>query len=182
MTKRFRQFGLVAVAVVAFGAVAGGVAASIGPPGIAVTGYMLRARLDASQEVPAPPAAVPVGASGQFQALLAHAPVYSRPPAGRSLKIVWRLAWRLTFTNLSGQVTKVQIGQGTKGQAGPMLISLCGPCGSLARGVVDVAAATAKALLLGGAYVNVSTTANSAGEIRGQIYKVRILPPPTVRP
>jgi len=99
--KRFRDFGLLAVAVAVLGGVAGGVGASIGPPGIAVTGYMLRAQLSPSEVVPAPAAAVPVGASGQFQALLAHAPVYSRPPAGRNLKIVWRLAWRLAFSNLS---------------------------------------------------------------------------------
>jgi hypothetical protein len=182
VAKRFRRVGVVAVAVVALGAVAGGVAASIHPPGIPVTGYMLRAQLDRSQLVPAPAAGVPLGASGQFQALLARAPVYSRPPAGRSLKIVWRMAWRLTFSNLSGQITKVLIGQGAKGQAGPMLISLCGPCGSPARGVVSVTAATAKVLLAGGAYVTVSTTANSSGEIRGQISRVRILPPATVKP
>jgi hypothetical protein len=181
MTKRFRSFGLVAAEVVVFGAVAGGVAASIGPPRIAATGYLLRAQLDASQEVPAPVAAVPAGASGQFQALLAHAPVYSRPP-GHSLKIGWRMAWRLTFSNLSGQITKIQIDQGAKGQAGPMLLSLCGPCGSSARGVVEVTPVKARLLLSGGAYVNVSTTANSGGEIRGQIHKVRIVPPPTVKP
>jgi hypothetical protein len=181
MTKRVRSFGMVAIAVVALGAVAGGVAASIRPPGIKVTGYMLRAQLDSAQMVPAPAAAVPVGASGQFQALLANAPVYSRPP-GRSFKIVWRLAWRLTFSNLSGQVTKVQIGQGARGQAGPMLVALCGPCGTLTRGVVDVTAAKAKVLLANGAFVTVSTTTNSGGEIRGQIVKVRIVPAATVKP
>jgi CHRD domain len=182
MGKRFRGFGLIAVGVVALGAVAGGVAASIGPPRIAVTGYTLRAQLDPSQEVPAPAAAVPADTSGRFQALLANAPVYSRPPAGRSVKIVWKLAWRLTFSNLSRQVTKIQIDQGAKGQAGPMLISLCGPCGTPARGVVDVTAAKAKLLLSGGAYVNVSTAANAGGEVRGQIYKVRAAPLPTARP
>jgi hypothetical protein len=182
VAKRFRSFGVVAVVVVALGAVAGGVAASIHRPGIPVIGYMLRAQLDRSQMVPAPAAGVPVGASGQFQALLARAPMYSRPPAGRSLKIVWRMAWRLTFSNLSGPVTKVLIGQGAKGQAGPMLISLCGLCGSPARGVVDVTAATAKVLLAGGAYVTVSTTASSGGEIRGQISRVRILAPAGSRP
>jgi CHRD domain len=181
MNKRIRGFGLIAVAVVAFAAVAGGVAASIGPPRIAAIGHMLRAQLDPSQEVPAPAAAVPAGASGRFEALLAHAPVYSRPP-GRSLKIVWKLAWRLTTSNLNGPVTKVQIDQGAKGQAGAMLIPLCGPCGSPARGVVEVTASKAALLLSGGTYVNVSTAANSPGEIRGQIHKVRILPPPTVRP
>jgi len=37
-------------------------------------------------------------------------------------------------------------------------------------------------LLKGGTYVNVSTAANPLGEIRGQLIKVRILPPPAVRP
>src|SRR6266567_817554 len=103
MRKRIRGFGLIAVAVVALGAVAGGVAASMGPPGIAATGYLLRARLDVSQEVPAPAAAVPANTSGHFQALLANAPIYSRPP-GHSLKVGWRMAWQLTFSNLSRQV------------------------------------------------------------------------------
>jgi len=47
---------------------------------------------------------------------------------------------------------------------------------------VDVTAAKAKVLLSSGAYVSVSTTANSGGAIRGRIVKVRILPAATVKP
>jgi hypothetical protein len=176
MTKRLRSFGVLALAAVVLGGVAGGVAASIGSPGIPVRAYSLRAQLDRSQMVPAPVAAVPAGASGRFQALLARVPVYSRPPAGRSLRIVWRLSWRLAVANLSGQVSRIQIGQGTKGHAGPMLVSLCGPCSSPAHGVVAVTSVQARVLLAGGAYVTVSTTANSGGEIRGQIFRVKVLP------
>src|SRR5262245_22315852 len=128
MTTSTRTLAVMATALGVFGAVAGTVAASIGPPRIAATGYTLRAQLDPSQMVPAPAASVPAGASARFQALLAIAPVYTQPPNGRSIKIVRRLIWRLTPSDLTGPVTKVQINQGTKGHTGAKLLTLCDPC------------------------------------------------------
>jgi hypothetical protein len=177
MTTRIRKLAVIATAVVAFGALTGAVAASIGPPRIATVGYQLRAQLDPSQMVPAPAAAVPVGATGRFEALLVRAPVYTYPPQGRSIKIVWKLAWRLTVSSLTGPVTSVQIGQGTKGQAGTKLVTLCRPCSSIPYGVAAVTAAQAKVMLANGAFVTAATAANSGGEIRGQLIRVRMHPP-----
>lgn len=181
MTTSIRTTAAVATAVTIFGGVAGGVAASIGPPRVAVIGYPLRAQLDPSQMVPAPAAPVPAGASARFQALLAIAPVYTRPPNGRSVKIVRKLTWRLTPSNLSGPVTRIQISQGTKGQVGAKLLVLCDPCSSIPRGSIDVTASEAKALLSNGTYLTAATTANSGGEVRGQIVRFR-LKAPTVKP
>jgi hypothetical protein len=179
MTYPTRTLVVIATAVAALGGVVGGVAASIGPPRIAATGYSLRAQLDPSQMVPAP--AAPVPASGRFEALLAHAPVYARPPLGRSIKIVWRLAWRLTVSNLTGPVTRVQINRGVKGQVGVTLVILCDPCSAIPRGSVNVTASEAKALLSNRTYVSAATTANSGGEVRGQITRFR-LKAPTANP
>ncbi len=177
MTTRIRKLGVIATAMVAFGALTGAVAASISPPRIAAVGYQLRAQLDPSQMVPAPTAAVPTNATGQFKALLVRTPIYTHPPHGRSIKIVWTLAWRLTVAHLTGPVTSVQIGQGAKGQAGPKLATLCGPCSSIQRGVTGVTAAQAKVMLAGGAYVTAATAAHTGGEIRGQLIRVRTNPP-----
>src|SRR5215831_13106388 len=127
MGKSARTLTLIATAVGAL-VVAGAVAASIGPPRIPATAYTLRAHLDPSQMVPAPAATVPAGASARFEGLLARAPVYTQPPNGRSIKIVWKLAWRLTTSNLTGPVTRVQVNQGAKGHAGQKLLTLCSPC------------------------------------------------------
>jgi len=168
--------------LVAFGAITGAVAASLGPPRIPSVGYKLQAQLDPAQMVPAPAAAVPAAAGGSFRALLVRAPVYTYPPQPRSIKIVWKLSWRLTVSSLTGPVTKVQVGQGAKGQLGTPLATLCAPCGSLPRGIVSVTSAQAKVILANGAYVTAATAANSTGEIRGQLTRVRTLPPPAVKP
>jgi len=58
---------------------------------------------------------------------------------------------------------------GKKGKAGGVAVALCGPCKSGQSGTVKIKAATEEALEKGGAYVNVHTPKNAAGEIRGQI-------------
>ena len=66
--------------------------------------------------------------------------------------------------------------------AGPVAIPLCGPCVSGAHGKVTVTAKVRTALLGGGAYVNVHTAKNAAGEIRGQVagpHGVMPVPPKT---
>ena len=181
MGKSARTLTLIATAVGAL-VVAGAVAASIGPPRIPATAYTLRAHLDPSQMVPAPTATVPAGASARFEGLLARAPVYTQPPNGRSIKIVWKLAWRLTTSNLTGPVTRVQVNQGAKGHAGQKLLTLCSPCTTSLRGSMQVTAADAKVLLSSGAYVTARTSANSGGEVRGQIARVRLDQTPSVKP
>jgi hypothetical protein len=110
----------------------------------------LTARLDAAQETPAPKAA---HGSGLFTATL----------SGRTL------TWRLTFSRLTGKAVAAHVHLGRQRVAGPVAVPLCGPCVPGAHGKVTVSAKVRTALLAGGAYVNVHTARNAAGEIRGQI-------------
>ena len=112
----------------------------------------LTAKLNNAQEVPKPNAS---GGSGRFTGTL----------TGRSL------TWKLTFIKLSGPGQAAHIHLGKRGKAGPVAVSLCGPCRSGVHGKTRVAANVAKALKTGGAYVNVHTAKNQGGEIRGQITK-----------
>jgi hypothetical protein len=113
----------------------------------------LTAKLAARGEVPAPKAAV--RATGLFTASL----------SGRSL------TWRLTFSRLTGRALAAHIHLGKAGVAGPVAVPLCGPCASGAHGKVTVTSRVRAALLARGAYVNVHTAKNAAGEIRGQVVR-----------
>lgn len=94
-----------------------------------------------------------------------------------------RIQYQLTATNIIG-ITMAHIHNGAPGIAGPVVVTLYMPgtpsggvSGIFANGTItasDLPAGTTfdalKTLILGGnAYVNVRTTANPAGEIRGQI-------------
>jgi hypothetical protein len=79
------------------------------------------------------------------------------------------VAWRLTFSRLSGRAIAAHIHRGAPGKAGPVIVPLCAPCRSGARGQATVGAAALNALETGRAYVNVHTVRNKAGEIRGQL-------------
>lgn len=119
----------------------------------------LTAKLTIGQETPRPKGTR--GGTGLFSATLT--------PTGTGATVVWRL----TFTNLSGAAVAAHIHRGVTGKAGPILVALCGPCRTGARGTVTVAGQPARnAILTGGAYVNVHTKKNPAGEIRGQIRRV----------
>jgi hypothetical protein len=125
------------------------------------TTIRLTARLDATQETPAPKAAG--RADGAFTATL----------AGR------RLVWRLTFVRLTGKAVAAHIHLGRQRVAGPVAVPLCGPCVSGVHGAVTVTPRVRAALLGGNAYVNVHTAGNPAGEIRGQIAGPRgVMPAP----
>ena len=79
------------------------------------------------------------------------------------------ITWRLTFSKLSGRAIAAHIPSGARGKAGPVIVPLCAPCRSGARGRATVAASVLDALESGGTYVNVHTKQNAAGEIRGQL-------------
>ena len=79
------------------------------------------------------------------------------------------LAWRLTFSRLTGRAVAAHIHIGRPGTAGPVAVPLCGPCRSGVRGKATVGGTVLAALEAGRAYVNVHTRRNKAGEIRGQI-------------
>ena len=79
------------------------------------------------------------------------------------------LSWKLTFQRLTGKALAAHIHKGKRGQAGPVVVPLCGPCKNGQVGKVKISKAIVSALEDGDAYVNVHTAKNAAGEIRGQI-------------
>jgi hypothetical protein len=79
------------------------------------------------------------------------------------------ITWRLTFSKLSGRSIAAHIHSGARGKAGPVIVPLCAPCRSGARGRATVSASVLNALESGASYVNVHTKKNPAGEIRGQL-------------
>jgi hypothetical protein len=143
--NRFLLFSVVAVAA------AGLFVTGLGLGATGSSSVKLTARLAARSEVPAPKAAA--RATGLFTASL----------SGRSL------TWRLTFSRLTGRALAAHIHLGKPGVAGPVAVPLCGPCVSGVHRKVTVTARVRTALLAGGAYVNVHTAKNAAGEIRGQV-------------
>ena len=80
------------------------------------------------------------------------------------------LSWKLTFKGLTSAPAGAHIHIGKRGKTGPVAVVLCGAvCTSPVRGKATLTAAQAKAIRTGGAYVNVHTTKNPSGEIRGQL-------------
>jgi CHRD domain len=82
------------------------------------------------------------------------------------------ITWRLTFSKLSGRAIAAHIHSGARGKAGAVIVPLCAPCRSGARGRATVNESVLNALESGATYVNVHTKKNPAGEIRGQIAAV----------
>ena len=121
----------------------------------------VRATLSASQERPKPRGKVR-RARGVFTATVTK--------NGASGEITWRL----TFSRLTGRAVAAHIHRGARGKAGPVIVSLCAPCRSGARGKATVDGSVLSALEAGTAYVNVHTRRNPAGEIRGQIRAVAL--------
>ena len=117
--------------------------------------YTYSAPLSATQEVPKPKA--PAGARGSFAATV-----------NESATTI-TLKWKLSFGGLSGKAIAAHIHKGKKGRAGDVIVALCGPCRSGQSGSLELTVAANKAIETGGAYVNVHTARNKAGEIRGQI-------------
>lgn len=133
----------------------------------------LRASLRAGAEVPKP-TGVPARARGAFTASL------TRRATGGTL------AWRLTFSGLSGRAIAAHVHGARTGKAGPVIAALCGPCRSGVRGRATIKRSVVAAMLRGNTYVNVHTMRNKAGEIRGQVVRggsgqqpPPVTPPPT---
>jgi CHRD domain len=81
-----------------------------------------------------------------------------------------KLVWKLTYSRLSGPAAAAHIHLGKLGKAGNVAVPLCPPsCKSGMHGTATLKAAVVKAIMSGGAYVNVHTAKNPNGEIRGQI-------------
>jgi hypothetical protein len=79
------------------------------------------------------------------------------------------LAWRLDFSNLSGNAIAAHIHVAARGTAGPVRVPLCAPCSSGVSGTATIDAAMMDAIQNDRAYVNVHTPTNPAGEIRDQV-------------
>ncbi len=112
--------------------------------------------LTAAQEVPTPTGDV-AAARGTFTATV------TRSGSGATM------AWQLSFSGLTGPAGAAHVHIAPPGQAGGAVVPLCGPCQSPVSGTANVAETVVDALESGGAYVNVHTAANGAGEIRGQL-------------
>ncbi len=119
--------------------------------------YKLTANLKARFEVPKPQG-VPTGATG----LLTGTTVELENDRAR-------LTWRLTFSKLSGRAAAAHIHRGKVGTAGGVLVALCGPCRNGQRGTTTISHAQLRTIRTGRTYVNLHTTKNAAGEIRGQV-------------
>jgi CHRD domain len=82
------------------------------------------------------------------------------------------LKWKLTYAKLTGPAMAAHIHMGAKGKPGNVVVPLCGPTPACKSGLTGTATVTAqmkswfKKHLL---YVNVHTTKNPQGEIRGQL-------------
>lgn len=149
MTTGMRRLVCGAMSIAALGAAAG--AATV--MGAGATATKVTAKLTAAKEVPAPTGS-PTG-TGTFTGTIGAKRV---------------LNWKLTFTGLTSATAGAHIHIGKKGKTGPVAIVLCGTtCSSPKTGRVTLTVAQAKSIKAGGAYVNVHTTTNPSGEIRGQI-------------
>lgn len=124
-----------------------------GQIGVAAT---VTAGLNARQEVPRPKGAAN-RARGTFTATVTKLGTSSR------------IAWRLTFSKLTGPATAAHIHIARRGRAGPVAVPLCGPCRSGARGTGTLQASVLTALEAGRAYANIHTRRNPGGEIRAQV-------------
>ena len=148
-------------------ACAAGIAVVVAGSAVARTSadrVQLRALLGSAEEVPAPSGDVS-NARGTFVASA------TKTATGATL------SWTLTFSNLTGNAIAAHIHSGARGQAGPVSVALCGPCTSGATGTADITSAVLSTIQSGGAYVNVHTPTNPAGEIRAQLGSIA-----TVRP
>lgn len=121
------------------------------------TTIQLNTAMNAAQEVPTPTGDVSA-ARGTFSASVTKAP---------GLGPV--VTWEMTFTGLTGPAGAAHIHMAPRGTAGEVVVPLCSPCQSPASGTANVNATILAALQTGGAYVNVHTPTNPAGEIRGQL-------------
>jgi hypothetical protein len=80
-----------------------------------------------------------------------------------------KLSWKLTFANLTGPANAAHIHMAAKGQSGAVVVPLCGPCTSGVTGTATISSSLMMAFKNHDLYVNVHTTKNPNGEIRGQL-------------
>ena len=114
MRKKFAPVVVLATAALALtGAAAGGTHA---------TKLNFAATLNAGQEVPHP-VGTKVGAAGKFTATVTGT----------------KIAWKLTFSHLTGPANAAHIHAGKKGVPGNVIVPLCGPCSTGLNSVCSLA-------------------------------------------
>ena len=134
------------------GGVPGAAPAPIPPQANLVT---LTTRLDAASTLP--PARS--NATGQLDALY-----------DASTRL---LRWKASWSGLSGAITGVQFhGPADQGQNGPATLVWPGPFGPRYEGRATLSPEQAVDLIGGRWYLNMQTTANPSGELRGQLHVV----------
>lgn len=112
------------------------------------------AALNVGQEVPHPKG-TKVGAAGRFTATVTGT----------------TMTWKLTYAHLSGATVGAHVHVGAKGKAGAVAVVLCpSACASGITGKATVTAQQVALMKKQGTYVNVHTSKNANGEIRGQIH------------
>ena len=81
-----------------------------------------------------------------------------------------RLSWRVSYSGIGNTTAAIaDIHYGKRGQFGPILVRLCGPCKSGKSGVTKLGAGAALQFTSGNAWVTVITTKYPNGVVRGQI-------------
>ena len=119
--------------------------------------YSISAALNVKQEVPKQAVKAP-NARGSFSGTVVE--------SGKKAT----LKWKLSYSHLSGKATAAHIHLGKRGVAGNVLIALCGGnCHSGMTGKATFSSDLVDKIERGQTYVNVHTTKNPAGEIRGQV-------------
>ena len=115
-----------------------------------------RAALNYAQEVPKPTANAS-NAKGAFNA------TFRMTSAGADF------TWKLTFADLTGPATAAHLHIAARGEPGPVIVPLCGPCTNGQTGSGKIEKGDISALRAGRVYVNIHTAQNPAGETRGQV-------------
>ena len=120
------------------------------------TTIRIAANMTAANEVPTPKGDVG-SARGTFTATL------TKSATGAVM------AWKLEFSNLSGNAIAAHVHVAARGVAGPVRVPLCAPCTSGVTGTANIDSSVLDAIQTDRAYVNVHTPTNPAGEIRDQV-------------
>jgi len=81
-----------------------------------------------------------------------------------------KLSWKGSYSDLTGPATAAHFHSGEPGKNGPVAVPIA-PATSPLEGSATLTDAQAADLLGGKWYVNVHTSANKGGEIRGQVTK-----------
>ncbi len=123
----------------------------------AASTYKVSATLNARQEIPKQVVKAP-NATGSFSA--------SYVEHGKTAT----LKWKLMYSRLSGSASAAHIHLGKAGVSGNVIVPLCaGNCRSGLTGTAKITSKVVAQMEAGKTYVNVHTTKNPAGEIRGQV-------------